>query len=104
MVGLRVLRRNADGTFTADGESGYVYAAGGAQTFETHIEVPEGEHAIALDLHYGAAAGALPDAGARTFTADHIPSGGDTVLGTEAAQALQLNVTYDVPTTTTDPG
>ena len=50
MVGLRLMKRNADGTFTSDGESGYVYAAGGPQTFDTHIEVPEGEHAIALGL------------------------------------------------------
>jgi hypothetical protein len=103
MVGLRLMKRNADGTFTSDGESGYVYAAGGAEGFDTHVEVPEGDHAIALDLHYGAAAGARADAGARTFTADQILWNGDTARGTEAAQALQLNVTYDVPGTTPDP-
>jgi hypothetical protein len=105
MVGLRILKRNADGTFTPDGESGYVYAAGGAETFETTIDVPDGDHAIALDLHYGAAAGARPDASARTFTTDGIAYS-DPVRGTESAQALQLNVTYDrpAPTPTTDPG
>jgi hypothetical protein len=102
MVGLRLMKRNADGSFTVDGESGYVYAAGGAETFETNIEVPDGDHAIALDLHYGAAAGARADANARTFTTSEIPWSGETVRGTAAAEALQLNVTYERPAP--DPG
>lgn len=102
MVGLRLMKRNADGTFTSDGESGYVYATGGAETVDTYIEVPPGDHAIALDLHTGAV-GAQPDSGARIYAADHIFDSGETGRGDEAAQALELNVTYEQPATT-DPG
>jgi hypothetical protein len=105
-VGLRLMKRNADGSFTSDGESGYVYASGGAETIDTHIEVPDGDHAIALDLHTGSV-GARPDAGARIFAADHIFDSGETGRGGAVADALQLDVTYDaadVPTTDPDPG
>lgn len=53
MIGLRLMKRNADGTYTSDGGSGYTYATGGVEHFETQIDVPAGDHTIAIDVFSG---------------------------------------------------
>jgi hypothetical protein len=60
---LRVLRREADGSYTGAGASAYVTAAGGVQTFTTHLPVPAGDHVLGLDVQGGAV-------GARTDPSD----------------------------------
>ncbi len=91
-IGLRLMRRNADGTVTSDASTGYSYVAAGRQTVEANLPVPAGDQFIALDLHSGTV-DATPGA-ATIFAADHIFDEGETGSPGDAV-SYDLNLSVD---------